>query len=156
MASPNFNFPYFSPPPHHPITPPPPPPHVPPPPTPIPPSPNNHTVIIIVFISCGGVFLLTFLAATLFCFLKKKEVQKADAVHMDEQMKIKEAIVEGPHGTSSVLLEIEDDIHIDEEIAKTQRIGNGSNLHSSEQIHHKDIEAGGETSSSHHQLEHKA
>ncbi|KAK8681863.1 hypothetical protein V6N13_054262 [Hibiscus sabdariffa] len=150
MASPvNFNFPYFSPPPSHPSSPPPPPPHhpitpphVPPPPPPHvyprpaplppPPSPNNHTK-------------------------KKKTVQEARVVHVDEHMKIKEAIVQGPDGPRTVLLEVEDDIHIDEVIAKTQRIEKGSNLHSCDQNHHKDIEAGGETSSCHHhQLQHKA
>ncbi|KAK8548977.1 hypothetical protein V6N12_061878 [Hibiscus sabdariffa] len=121
---------------------------------------NNHIYnITIVFVSCGGVFFLAFLAAALFCFLKKKKktVQEARVVHVDEHMKIKEAIVQGPDGPRTVLLEVEDDIHIDEVIAKTQRIEKGSNLHSCDQNHHKDIEAGGETSSCHHhQLQHKA
>ncbi|TYG78796.1 hypothetical protein E1A91_D02G088800v1 [Gossypium mustelinum] len=158
------------PPPHHPITPPPPhvhpppPPHVrPPPPAPLPPapSPSNHTVIIIVFVSCGGVFFLAFLAAALFCFLKKKKkktVKEMDRVHVDEHLKVKEAIVPGPDGPRAVLLEIEDDIHIDhEDIIKTQKTEKGSNLHSTLQ-NLKDIEEGTKASSSsnHHQLEHKA
>ncbi|XVE95632.1 hypothetical protein REPUB_Repub02eG0115000 [Reevesia pubescens] len=188
MASPNnFNFPYFPPPsphqpfqpppppyhpaspppPHHPLTPPPPhvhpppPPHVHPPPAPLPPapSPNNHTVIIVVFVSCGGLFLLAFLAVALFCFLKKKKkktVQETDIVHVDEHLKVKEAIVPGPHGPRAVLLEIEDDVHIDKEIVKTARTEKGSNLHSSEE-NTKDLESGAASSSSdHHQLEHKA
>lgn len=117
-----------SPPPHHsPPSPqayPPPSPHLQPPPAP----PNNHhpTVIVIVFISLGGVFFLAFLAAALFCFLKKrnkKTVQETDLIHIDEHKKVKEAIVEGPHGSEVVMISVEDDIHIDEEVMKSERVG---------------------------------
>ncbi|XP_021284109.1 formin-like protein 2 [Herrania umbratica] len=178
MASPNnFNFPYFPPPPHqpfqppppphHPITPPPPhvhpppPPHVHPPPAPLPPapSPSNHTVIIVVFVSCGGLFLLAFLAVALFCLLKKKKkktVQETDVVHVDEHLKMKKAIVPGPHGPHAVVLEIVDDVDIDEEIVKTKKIEQGSHVHSAEK-NAKALKAGAASSSSdHHQLEHKA
>ncbi|XP_022751382.1 formin-like protein 2 [Durio zibethinus] len=179
MASPNnFNFPYFPPPRHQPFQPPPPPyhpaspppPHVHPPPPPdvhpppapvIPaPSSSNHTVIIFVFVSCGGLFLLAFLAVALFCFFKKtkkKTVQEKDNVHVDEHLKMKEAIVPGPHGPRAVFLEIEDDVHIDEEIVKTERIKQGSNVHSAEE-NPKALEAGAASSSSdhNHQLEQKA
>ncbi|XVF64406.1 hypothetical protein PTKIN_Ptkin09bG0166600 [Pterospermum kingtungense] len=115
-------------------------------------SPNIHRVIIVVFVSCGCLFLLAFLAVGLFCFLKKKmnkTVEEADVVHVDEHLKVKEAIGPGPHGPHTVLLEIEDDVHIEEEIAKTRRTKQGSNL--------KALEAGEASSSSiHQQLEHKA
>ncbi|TYI39197.1 hypothetical protein ES332_A02G081100v1 [Gossypium tomentosum] len=80
-----------------------------------------------------------------------------DRVHVDEHLKVKEAIVPGPDGPRAVLLEIEDDIHIGEDIIKTQKTEKGSNLHSTLQ-NLKDIEEGTKASSSshHHQLEHKA
>ncbi|XP_022765887.1 proline-rich receptor-like protein kinase PERK2 [Durio zibethinus] len=155
------------PPPHHPITPPPPhvypppPPHVNPPPTPLPPapSPNNHMVIILVSVSCGGLSL-AFLAVALFCFLKKKKkktIQETEVVHVDENLKVKEAIVPGPHGPHTVILEIEDDFQIDEKIVKTEKIERGSNLHSAEE-NPKALETGAACSSSYHhqQLENKA
>ncbi|OMO58570.1 hypothetical protein CCACVL1_25436 [Corchorus capsularis] len=108
------------------------------------------------------------MAVALFCFLKKKKkktIQEAEVVHVDEHLKVKEAIVPGPHGPQAVLLEIVDDVHIDEEIVKTEKIEKG-NLHNS---HHsagenlKALEATAASSSStsghHHQLsgpEHKA
>ncbi|XVF64407.1 hypothetical protein PTKIN_Ptkin09bG0166700 [Pterospermum kingtungense] len=112
--------------------------------------PNNHPVIIVVFVTCGCLFLLASLAVGLYCFLKKKKnktVQEADAVHVDEHLKVKKAIVPGPHGPQAVLLEIEDDVHIDEQIAKTERIKQGSNLHSAEE-NPKALEAGEASSSS--------
>lgn len=134
--TPNNFFPYYSPPPPspphvHPPPPPPhvhpspPPPHVHPPPSIPPPAPSpddGPTVIVIVFISCGGVFFLAFLAVVLFCFLrkkkKKKNVEETDLIHVDEHKKIKEQIVEGPHGVEAVALSTQDDIHVDEVIKK--------------------------------------
>ncbi|KAL6218098.1 PREDICTED: uncharacterized protein LOC101295780 [Fragaria vesca subsp. vesca] len=121
------------PPPHKPFSPPPPhvhpppalPPHAGPPPPPLPPSPspNHPTVIVIVFISFGSVFFLAFLAIALCCFLKKKKkktIQETEVIHFDEHRKIKEAIVEGPHGPQAVVLSVEDDVHIDEAIRKDE------------------------------------
>ena len=123
MASPQtneFNAPRFPPPPppFHPRAPPPP--HVRPPPPPSPPSDNHPTVIVIVFISFGSLLFLAFLAAALFCFLnkKKKAVQEVEIIHVDEHKKVREAIIPGPRGTQSVILSIDDDVHIDERIAK--------------------------------------
>ncbi|KAL6209259.1 hypothetical protein ACLB2K_020201 [Fragaria x ananassa] len=120
-------------PPHKPFSPPPPhghpppalPPHAGPPPPPLPPSPspNHPTVIVIVFISFGSVFFLAFLAIALCCFLKKKKkstIQETEVIHFDEHRKIKEAIVEGPHGPQAVVLSVEDDVHIDEAIRKDE------------------------------------
>ena len=129
MASPqtnDFNVPRFPPPPppFHPRAPPPP--HVRPPPPPSPPSDNHPTVIVIVFISFGSLLFLAFLAAALFCFLnkkKKKAVQEVEIIHVDEHKKVKEAIISGPRGTQSVILSIDDDVHIDERIAKNEKFG---------------------------------
>jgi hypothetical protein len=54
-----------------------------------------------VFISFGGLFFLAFLAAAVFCCIKrrkKKTVEETDIIHVDEQRKVKEAIIEGAHG----------------------------------------------------------
>ncbi|PON76317.1 PC-Esterase [Parasponia andersonii] len=156
------------PPPRPPVHPPPPPPRPlppvrPPPRPPVhpppPPSPDNHpTVIVIVFISVGGVFFLAFLAAALFCFLKKrkkKTVQENEIVHFKEHKKVTEATVEGRHGPEAVVLSVEDDVHIEEEIVKTKKVGKG--------LHAKSADGKASTSAtppsgSHdqHQLEHKA
>ncbi|EXB70694.1 hypothetical protein L484_023880 [Morus notabilis] len=144
------------PPPRPPVQPPPLPPRPPvqpPPLPPRPPSPDNHpTVIVIVFISVGGVFFLAFLAAALFCFLKKRKkrtVQETDIIHFNEHKKIKEAIVEGPHGIETVVLSVEDDIHIDEEKQKNEKVGEG--------LHAKSVEGNIASSGSHqHHIEHKA
>ncbi|KAL4651081.1 hypothetical protein ACB092_01G133600 [Castanea dentata] len=123
MASPlnnDFNAPRFPPPP------PPFRPRAPPPPPPSPPSDNHPTVIVIVFISFGSLFFFAFLAAALFCFLKKKKkkaVQEVEIIHVDEHKNVKGAIMPGPHGTESVILSVEDDVHIDEVIAKKEKFG---------------------------------
>ena len=41
-------------------------------------------------------------------------VQEIDIIHADKHLKIREAIVPGPHGPQSVTISIEDDMHIDE------------------------------------------
>ena len=148
-----YNFPPFSPPPPPPhrrpppppphINPPPPPPHTRPPPPPhtrppppphvLPPppspSPDSHpTVIIIVFVSLGGLFFLAFLSVALCCFLKKRKkkmVQETDIIKVDEHLTVKEAIVPGPHGEQAVVLFVDDDVHIQEEIRKNEKFGQG-------------------------------
>ncbi|XP_034675200.1 uncharacterized protein LOC117906323 [Vitis riparia] len=123
-----YNFPPFSPPPPPPHRrPPPPPPHInPPPPSP---SPDSHpTVIIIVFVSLGGLFFLAFLSVALCCFLKKRKkkmVQETDIIKVDEHLTVKEAIVPGPHGEQAVVLFVDDDVHIQEEIRKNEKFGQG-------------------------------
>lgn len=107
-----------------PFSPPPPPPHKRPPPSP---SPDNHpTVIVIVFVSLGGLFFLAFLSVALCCFIKKRKkkvVQETDIINIDEHLRVKEAIVPGPHGEHAVVLQlVDDDVHIQEEIIKKQDI----------------------------------
>ncbi|KAK8642764.1 hypothetical protein V6N13_012096 [Hibiscus sabdariffa] len=110
------------PPPPHPISPPSPPHVLPPPPG------HQSTVIVVVFVSLGGLFFLAFLSAALFCFLKKKkkkEVQKAEKISIDEYVKVQEAIVPGPHGEQNTVLFIEEDMHIEEEFKKNKKISEG-------------------------------
>jgi hypothetical protein len=62
-----------------------------------------------VFISFGGLFFLAFLAAAVFYCIKrrkKKMVEETDIIHVDEQRKVKEAIIEGAHGPQAVILSI--------------------------------------------------
>ncbi|PKI45576.1 hypothetical protein CRG98_034033, partial [Punica granatum] len=80
-------------------------------------------------ISCGGLLFCAFLAAALFCFLKKrkkKTCQETEVIHFDEHWKVKEEIVKGPHGTEALVLSIEDDVHFDEEVKKAEKVGKGS------------------------------
>ncbi|XAR49626.1 hypothetical protein NMG60_11032891 [Bertholletia excelsa] len=116
------------PPPH--IIPPPRPPHITPPLPPTPPSPspdNGPTVIIIVFISFGGLFFLAFVAVALCCWIKKRKkkmmVKETDVIHVHEHLEVKEAIVPGPRGPEVVVLSVEDDVHVEEEIKKSEKLG---------------------------------
>ena len=45
-------------------------------------------------------------------------------------MKVHKAIVPGPHGEQVKILTIEEDIHIDEEIGKTEKVMEGSHVKS--------------------------
>ncbi|XP_047336008.1 protein TRACHEARY ELEMENT DIFFERENTIATION-RELATED 7A-like [Impatiens glandulifera] len=116
------------PPPPHPRSPPPPPPAIPPPP-----SPGHHTTIIVVFVSLGGLFLLGFLSVALCCFLKKrkkKQIQEMEVVRVDEHLKIREAVVPGPNGTTqTVILSIDEDIHVEEETKKNEIVSQVSQNH---------------------------
>ncbi|XP_059629915.1 protein TRACHEARY ELEMENT DIFFERENTIATION-RELATED 6-like [Cornus florida] len=152
MASPssNLDFPHFSPPP---------PPHF------VPPrSPDHHsTVIVIVFVSFGCLCFLAFLAVALFCFIKKwkkkKTVQETDFIRTDEHLKIKEAIVHGPHGQDAVTLSIDDDVHVDELIRKNEVFGEGRHAKSAHNQPNLPItieEVPSPSSSSQHHLEHKS
>ncbi|XP_076891209.1 uncharacterized protein LOC143542527 [Bidens hawaiensis] len=156
--------PRFSPPPPHKVPPPPPPHIVPPPPhaispppphiLPPPPSPpgNHSTVIVVVFVSCGGVFFLAFVMVALWCFLKKRKkmVTKAENVHFDEHRKVSERIVQGPNGTESVILSVEDDIHIEEDIRKSELESFQQGLHLNSGDTHNIV--GPSSSYGHHRL----
>ncbi|KAM7253245.1 hypothetical protein ACFE04_025863 [Oxalis oulophora] len=155
MASPNnLNFPHQSPPP------------------PLPPSPsdndNNPTVIIIVFISFGCLVFFAGLAFALCCFFRKKakkskseHVEEVGIVHVDEHKKVKEAIVNGPHGPKTVVLEMEDDIHIGEAmmIRKDEKIGE-EDMKGKKSLGEDNsdiiIEMGKSSSHENHRVEHKA
>ncbi|OVA06593.1 hypothetical protein BVC80_6729g3 [Macleaya cordata] len=64
---------------------------------------------------------------------KKKMVQKAEIINIDEHMKVQETIVPGPHGAQAVVLSIEEDVHIEEAIKKNERVGEG--------LHTKSVES---------------
>ncbi|XP_039055328.1 uncharacterized protein LOC120197998, partial [Hibiscus syriacus] len=83
---------------------------------------------------------------------REKKVEETELVHVDEHLKVKEAIVPGPHGPHAVILGVEDDVHVTEDIAKTEKVERGSRLRENP----KDLEAGGAGSDHHHQLKHKA
>lgn len=90
---------------------------------------NHPTIDVIVFVSLGGVLFLAFFAAALFFLFKKtkkKTVQETEIVHLDEHKKIKGAVVGGPHGViDTVALSVEDDIHIDKDIKRNEKVGEG-------------------------------
>ncbi|KAI8531477.1 hypothetical protein RHMOL_Rhmol11G0139300 [Rhododendron molle] len=174
MASSETNFPQFPPPPPPagkppppppprippppPRIPPPPPPHITPPPPP--PSPDHPTVIVIFFISFGCIFFLAFLAIAIYCFIKKTKkknvVQEADIIHVDEHLKVKKGIVQGPHGAEAVALSFEDDVHVVEEIKKNEMFVEGKHVKSTDETSSA-LEEGTSTSSSrqHDHLEHR-
>ncbi|KAF6154904.1 hypothetical protein GIB67_018341 [Kingdonia uniflora] len=144
---------YSPPPPYHPLAPPPP--HIIPPP-PAPPS-ENHTTFIVVFVSLGGLFFLAFLSVALCCFIKKKRkiVQKTEILNVDEHLKVQEAIMPGPHGTETVILSVEEDIHIQEVIKKNETVGqglHGRSVNGDEDLHAKSVEIGESSSGPSHQL----
>lgn len=89
------------------------------------------TVIFVVFVSFGCVFLLA-LASIAFCwFIKKckcsKTTEKSEMVHIDEHLKVSENILQGPNGTKTVAITIDDDLHADEKeaCAKNENLGKG-------------------------------
>ncbi|KAK4273935.1 hypothetical protein QN277_017234 [Acacia crassicarpa] len=170
-----------APPPPTPRVPPPPPPHVrppppphvrpPPPPAPVPPSPapHHHTVIVVVFVSLGGLLFLSLLAFALFCFIKrrkKKASQEMGMVHFDEHKKVKEEIVPGPFGQKVVVMTVEDDVHIDAEVKKKEKFGDGLHAESSSTSGNDQINSSGHVQDvgnassgmehhHHHELQHK-
>lgn len=55
---------------------------------------------------------------------------ETDIINVDGHRKVKEDIVEGPHGSKAVVLTIDDDFHIDEVIKKNEKVGKGLHGHS--------------------------
>ncbi|KAL0314415.1 UNVERIFIED_CONTAM: protein TRACHEARY ELEMENT DIFFERENTIATION-RELATED 6 [Sesamum angustifolium] len=53
---------------------------------------------------------------------KKKAVQETEIIRTDKHLRVKEAIVEGPHGPETVVLSIEEDKHTEEEIVKNEKV----------------------------------
>ncbi|XP_071722683.1 protein TRACHEARY ELEMENT DIFFERENTIATION-RELATED 6 [Rutidosis leptorrhynchoides] len=97
---------------------------------------NHPTVIVVVFISFGCLCLFAAIAFSICWFLRRrkrrcsKHVEEAGIVHVDEHKKVKEAIVQGPHGKKTVVREMEDDVHIGEAVIvkKDERVGESSCL----------------------------
>ena len=82
-------------------------------------------------------------------------MQETDVIHFDEHKKIREAVVEGPHGMETVVLSVEDDIHFDGGKKKSEKVGEGLHANKSEEGDYNS--KSGPTSVSHqHQLENKA
>lgn len=69
--------------------------------------------------------MLSLLAFALFCCIqqRKKKTQETDIIHVDEHKKVEETTVPGPFGQQAVVISVEDDVHIDEEIRKTEKLG---------------------------------
>ncbi|PNX87282.1 hypothetical protein L195_g043369 [Trifolium pratense] len=69
------------------------------------------------------------LAFALFCCVqkrKKKKTQETDIVHINEHKKVTETIVPGPFGKPpTVVITVEDDVHIDEVIKKNEEVDHG-------------------------------
>lgn len=83
-------------------------------------------------------------------------VQETDIIHVDKHLKVKEGIVQGPHGPEAVVLSVEDDVHVVEEIKKNENFVEGKHVKSTHNISSA-LEEGTSSSSSaqHHSLEHK-
>lgn len=75
------------------------------------------------------------LAFALFCCFqkkkhKKKKTQETEVIHFDEHKTVKETILPGPFGQKTVVITVEDDVHVDEEIRKNEEVvGHGHGLH---------------------------
>lgn len=114
-----------------------------------------------MFVSLGGLFFLAFLAAALCCFVKKKKKATAemDTISVDEQVRVHETVVPGPHGEPVVLVSVDEDIRIHEEIKKGKLVGESSHaLVAAEAPNTDDASAGAAPASSrhHHLLDHKS
>ncbi|KVH99644.1 hypothetical protein Ccrd_022124 [Cynara cardunculus var. scolymus] len=76
------------------------------------------TIVFIVFYSFGCAFFLALVSVAFYCFVKKSKCSKTteadDTVHVDEHLKVKENILEGPNGTKTVAITIDDDLHVHE------------------------------------------
>lgn len=119
-------------------------------------------MIVIVFFSLGGLLFLSLLAFALFWFIKKRKKrtsQETEVIHIDKHKKVKEEIVSGPFGPQTVVLSVEDDVHIDEEIKK-EKLGHGFHAKSSsaddDQVMPTRHDVGNTSSGyEHHELQHK-
>ncbi|KAL7599684.1 hypothetical protein Lser_V15G24387 [Lactuca serriola] len=76
-------------------------------------------VILVVFVSFGCVFFLVPILFALCYIIKKlkcsKMAEKTEMVHIDEHLKVRENVVQGPNGMKAVAITIDDDLHVDEE-----------------------------------------
>ncbi|KAK4370488.1 hypothetical protein RND71_009963 [Anisodus tanguticus] len=86
----------------------------------------THYIIIIVFPAFGFTLLCMVLLA-LRCYFKNKKdktilVEETEVKHIDENMRVKENIVKGPHGRpESVVLSVEEDMHLDDDIIRKKK-----------------------------------
>lgn len=81
-------------------------------------------------------------------------VRKAENVHIDEHRKISESMVQGPHG-ETVMLSVEDDIHIEEDIEKSEVENFKKGLHGNNYVAGL-VDQPASSSSTHRQHGHKA
>ncbi|CAN1234806.1 Protein TRACHEARY ELEMENT DIFFERENTIATION-RELATED 6 [Linum perenne] len=81
-------------------------------------------IILVVFVPFGGILFLGGLVAAICCCLKKMNKEKkrteheTDIIHVDDHKMVREAIVPGPSGPRAVVLEIDDDLHVDGVVRK--------------------------------------
>lgn len=82
--------------------------------------------------------MLACMAAAVFCFLKrqkkKKSEEKTEIIHVDEHRKVKEMTVDGPDGPKAVVLEMEDDVHVDERIVTKDELRKGFHARENEHL----------------------
>ncbi|GMP46550.1 hypothetical protein CsSME_00014658 [Camellia sinensis var. sinensis] len=159
MASPlnNFDFPYFPSPPPPSATPPshsipPPPPHTfsPPPPHIIPPPPPPHTF------TPPPPHIIPPPPPYVIPPPPPYVIPPPPPSSPGNHSTVREEIVQGPHGSQAVVLSIEDDVHIDEEIRKNEKFGEGGmHVKSAHNISSALEEGTSFSGSSHHHLEHK-
>ncbi|RVW84983.1 hypothetical protein CK203_037632 [Vitis vinifera] len=83
---------------------------------------------------------------------KKKMVQETEMVNVDEDLKVKEVVVQGPQGAQVVEVSMEDDVHIQEETIKNENVGESSH----KELITSAIEKGESSSISSHHLGNKA
>ncbi|KAG8389798.1 hypothetical protein BUALT_Bualt01G0015900 [Buddleja alternifolia] len=87
---------------------------------------NGPSVVIVVFVSLGCIFFVFFCLFALWCFLiktrKKKTEQEIDVIRADDRLRVKEDVVEGPHGSKAVVLSIEEDKHFEGKIKKNEKM----------------------------------
>ncbi|MCE5167529.1 hypothetical protein HAX54_008451 [Datura stramonium] len=108
-------------------------------PFPPPPSSSDHsyTIVIFVFSTLGCILLGLAMLAFYSWFSKNKKkstviVEEKEVKHIDDHLKIKEAIVEGPHGKlETVVLSVEEDLHEKDDIVRTKK--------ELEEVHHHNL-----------------
>ena len=86
----------------------------------------------------------------------KKMVQETEVVDVEEHWKVKEGVIAGPHGEQALLLTKDDDVHIQAEIRKNEKVGEGLHSKLSAEGITSAIEKEDGSSISHHRLGHKA
>ncbi|XP_019190301.1 PREDICTED: uncharacterized protein LOC109184719 [Ipomoea nil] len=109
--------------------------------------PGDHDYVIIIVVPVVGCILFVMAAALALCFYmkkrnKKRSVQEIDLKHIDEHMRIQEAIVTDSHGRKkTVVLSVKDDVHVHEDIIRREKEFDNNNVGTSE-VGSGDLEAG--------------